>query len=424
MQVVKLVYRDGLGPTFGSLYAQPAVFLNTHGIKTFILSLAPLGEFIRKDLSKAWQARLQEFSQILPGMIERWPVFPSRFKGLCDDTFSLQIKLKFSTLFESECILHCGGAQAAYYALRARTKSKRSNIKIVFHSWGPLAEEFTYGLTGSENGDLGVENLKEKERLRQIEIEAYQNADAVICISDAMIHEAQIKHGVNKNRLFKIPCLVDSQRFKNGAGERSKLRNKLDLSNRFVVVFSGALDQWQKPDILFRIFKLIQAHLENAFFLILTPFQEKAKDLAIHHGLKSTDCAILHIPFKDVPGYLAASDLGLLARGLFESHSKVNLFSSPIKVPEYLVTGCPVVIGDGVGDMSGIVEREQLGLVSKTIESIEDFDKRLEDFLNSYLNSPEILRNRCIQYASNHFDMGNQLDLYLEVYQRLGLSTG
>jgi hypothetical protein len=76
-------------------------------------------------------------------------------------------------------------------------------------------------------------------------------------------------------------------------------------------------------------------------------------------GLPDDRVRVLRAPHSEVVGWLNASDAGILLR---ERHP-VNAVASPTKFAEYLLTGLPVVINDGIGDYSDFVARRDVGVL-------------------------------------------------------------
>jgi glycosyltransferase involved in cell wall biosynthesis len=94
------------------------------------------------------------------------------------------------------------------------------------------------------------------------------------------------------------------------------------------------------------------------FFLILTPDVDAASDLA-RRLLVEGRYRIRSASHAEVPGFLRASDLGILLR----APDPLNEVACPTKFAEYVMTGLPVLISAGIGDCSGFVATNRAGAV-------------------------------------------------------------
>ena len=417
MKVAFVVYRDSLGPVFGSLYAKPVELLRARGYDARIVCFEAIGHFLRGRQRSLWKRREAEFWNSINGQMSRLPVWPSRLASHIGDTLPIAFWLAATRSLAGPQILHCGGSLAAYHALKARDLLAGRRLRVVFHSWGPIADEYAYHVAGSKDAELAGRDARRYSELLRCEEYAYRNADAVVCISSYMQNYALEQIGVPESKLVQIPCYVDQSKFARSEAEREKLRDQMGWHTRKVVVFSGALHRWQKPEAIFEIFRHIKDREPRAFLLILTNHLDRAHALAERYGIAPTDISIRSVPFEEVADYLAAADLGLLTRGLCEAPSRVNLFSSPIKVPEYLSAGCPVVIGPGIGDMSNFVDQSEVGVAALASDGLADIAERACKLFAMNPDEALALRRRCVSTSAARFDIVRHIDAYEALYR-------
>lgn len=412
-----MVYRDGLGPVFGSLYARPAQVLRARGYDNEVVSMAPLGEYVRREQRRRWRQRRRTMSDVFAGPIHRIPVAPSRLQRFFSDSRSLAFHIRMRHRRRDLIVLHCGGALACNEALDARELLPGYKVRIVFHSLGPLADEFTYGMSANEKDPLPPQAQKEWERRDRIEERAYSHADSVVCISEAMKQHAVEFRGVDRGRIVKIPCLVDSPFFRQGMSARQRMRRSLGVEDRFVVVYMGALHPWQKPECIPAVFNAVLHSAPDAHLLVVTRETAKAERLMRAADLCADDWTLASGDYVRMPEYLAAADLGILLRGLFEGRTRVNAFSSPIKYAEYLASGVPVLLPDHVGDYSEWTREHGCGVVvpssstpSSLAEDIAAEIVRIRD------NRADLLRG-CTELAARRLDLTANIDLYDQAYR-------
>jgi glycosyltransferase involved in cell wall biosynthesis len=161
--------------------------------------------------------------------------------------------------------------------------------------------------------------------------------------------------------------------------KRQELRRTLGLEHRFVVVYSGNLaGKWQVPHRLVEMFLLIRRGIPDAFFLILTPEKDR-KRIAPHlqqAGLSAEHFSMHSCPHGDVVRYLCAGDVGLLLR---ERHP-ANEAGAPGKFAEYMLSGLPIVMTEGIGDFSEQVRDQPFACVLPGLDRLEDSTARIHAF--------------------------------------------
>ena len=212
-----------------------------------------------------------------------------------------------------------------------------------------------------------------------------------------------------------IPCCVDQERFRVAdVTSRDQVRAELNLTDRRVIAYIGALGGWYLTDEMAEF--LATAHRQHAatFSLILTQSEpgRMAKRLR-ELGVADQDYLVRKVPPEDVPRYLNAADIGLS----FIKPCYSKLSSSPTKIAEYLAGGLPVVSTAGIGDVDEILEGDNVGVV------IREFNR--EAYLRALLSIESMRRDenlsaRCRASAWSRFDLekvGGQR--YRRLYKRL-----
>ena len=93
----------------------------------------------------------------------------------------------------------------------------------------------------------------------------------------------------------------------------------------------------------------------------------------------------------------------------------MNTFSSPIKIPEYLAAGCPVLLGAHVGDFSELVRGQGLGVVAGEHEAADALAGRIWRTRPDW-RAPSV-RSHCVSVAAEHFGLRSNLRRYSAVYE-------
>ena len=132
-------------------------------------------------------------------------------------------------------------------------------------------------------------------------------------------------------------------------------------------------------------------------------------------GVPVEHMTIISVPHDRVPAYLAAGDGGLLLR----ERSLINEVASPVKFGEYLASGTPVIISDGIGDYSALTRRERVGLVLNSKWQDDIITARLQEFVVDYIGATTEWRSRCRQSAHQFLNLSQYVPKMAEVYRQL-----
>lgn len=86
----------------------------------------------------------------------------------------------------------------------------------------------------------------------------------------------------------------------------------------------------------------------------------------------------------------------------------------PTKIGEFLASGRPVIVSEGVGDLDQLLELTGTGIVIGHDQSLVGIADRLSSLISD-AETPE----RCRDLAMQHFDMEKSVDKYLNIYDRM-----
>jgi glycosyltransferase involved in cell wall biosynthesis len=128
-------------------------------------------------------------------------------------------------------------------------------------------------------------------------------------------------------------------------------------------------------------------------------------------GLDEAALTLLQVPYNDVPMYLGAADIALLVR----KRSIVNATASPVKLAEYMAAGLPVVMSDGIGDLSEAVSQNRLGCVLNDRDSAE----RLSVFIGEVQREAGTFRERIISWCEQNLSWSVHLPALVNLYESL-----
>jgi len=229
-----------------------------------------------------------------------------------------------------------------------------------------------------------------KDFYQRIESQVVERADIVLCVSNAFKKFLQTKYDL-KN-LMIIPTYVDTSRFNFSQSLREVYREKLKLSERTVLVYSGGVAPWQRIEDTIDLFIKLKKTVRNLFMLFLT--QEPARLWKIVDGkIHRDDLYVSQALHKEVPGYLCAADVGILMR----EDTLTNHVAAPIKFSEYICCGLPCIISKNIGDTAQVIREGNAGIILDTKERVPSFSE-FQKLLT--LNREEISKSMQQKYSS------------------------
>lgn len=255
-------------------------------------------------------------------------------------------------------------ARGACAGALAYKVSKETDIRFYVESFEPHA---AYML------DSGVWGRWDPRYLFQKKWEQKQKiyASALMPVSNNYKEEL-IKEGLDKDKIDVIPCCVNTELFAYNEKERNRIRKILNVKDTTVVgVYVGKFGGIYYGQKAFNMFKKIDDKSSKFHLLILTPNNEdEILKMAKEAGFSKEQLTVTLVPHTEVSKYLSASDIA------FSLHLPTinSLAFSPIKNGEYWANGLPIIISNGIGDDSGIIDKEKAGLVIDVNDKTKEFD--------------------------------------------------
>jgi len=415
-QVCFLTYRETLGPIFSSVYLMPAEELTRKGYEVSLLCFSSVGEFVKPALRRRFAELRADVEQRIGCTIRRLPTRSNAWDDSRVDRALIRVAAKCWSGVPVRGVLHTGGSRAVDLALTLRRK--RPDLKIVYHVWGPEAAEYMFG--AQHRGEDTPTATFRADRLHTGQARAMREADAVICISETMKQWAIESFDVCPRKVSVMPCFCDAVRAASASIARDTVRRALGYSaDDFVVAYCGSMLSWQLSPKAIRVLRLIQELGAQVKFLGLTMHVRSLERRVLESGFPAAQSHFLTVPHREVAGFLAAADLGILGRNLFEPQTLVSRVSSPIKFGEYLAAGTPVVLGEGIGDFSALTRAHRLGVVMPESPADDVSKRALQDHIAEYQHSQMTVRERCQRFAREYLDVRNWVASLDGIYQRL-----
>jgi glycosyltransferase involved in cell wall biosynthesis len=242
-------------------------------------------------------------------------------------------------------------------------------------------------------------------------------SDAVICVSQRLKDLLIARYRLTPDQSTKIsvfPSVGDPNVFQFDPDKREALRRDLGLERRYVVVYSGNLGaRWQLPDKLVEMFGLIRQIRPDAYFLILTP--EKDRHLIEPHlkgaRLSAADYGMHSCQHREVARYLCGGDVGLLLR----DRHLMNEVAAPGKFSEYMLTGLPIIMTEGIGDFSAQMRDSEFACVLPGLDELHAQRQRIQAFCGSEFTAGQ--RARLSRWAAERFSTELRIPQLVALYR-------
>lgn len=298
-------------------------------------------------------------------------------------------------------------------AMMAAWAKRRTGARLLFDIRGFMPEEYVEAGVWPAGGYI-YRLVKAQER------RLLMAADAFVVLTEQarriLFADDDARAGFATPRPVEvIPCCVDMQRF-GAAGDvsREEMRRQLNVSERRVIVYIGALGGWYLTEKMAEFLALAHRRDAKTFSLILTQSEPEMIARPLRElGVGGQDYFIRRVAPAEIPRYLRAADVGLsFIKAGFSKRS-----SSPTKIPEYLASGLPVICNTGIGDLDEQIETDRVGIV------IHEFDEAAYigalDAVDS-LRRDEGMAERCRESARRRFDLKRVGgERYRRLYRRL-----
>ncbi len=409
--VVYCVDREGLGAVFYSQVLQPLHGMNLAGVKVTCLVLCPIGDWIKPGPRSKWKNLLKECGREsgLPLYRIATSAFSKRSQLLDGLVTWLFIVLKFG--WSRPVIIQCRNLSAARVGLVVRRL--RPRVKVIYDSRTIDAAELEQRLERkklylSDNG-LSVGKLWQQQH------QVVSRADHVLCVSQPMADLYKNKFRLRPDKASVVPCTTVVEQAVRAQGNRNSVRELLKLSDRLVIAFYGSASVYQCLDESLTLFKQLHQRVPHLHLLALSSDVDLQKKLA--KELPSGVFSFFSLAPQEAFHYLVSADVGLLIREPIE----INRVASPVKLAEFLACGVPVLVTEGVGDYSTLVDKSGCGLVVKypgtsDIEEITYFLKEVE-------TQRALFQEKCTSLARAELDVGKRIEHSKSLYRLLAHSA-
>lgn len=188
----------------------------------------------------------------------------------------------------------------------------------------------------------------------------------------------------------------------------------ISKSNKsFVLGYIGTVGGYYMFDEVLSCFAMLKNLQADARLLIVNRDQhDYIKNRLVAFGLPDSMVELTSANHHEMPIYISRMDAGIF----FYRPSFSKLATAPTRLAEFLGCGKPCLTNTGVGDMTEVLESEDVGV------AIKSFDKEsISDALNKILamvsnrKTPE----KCVKAAHHYFSLDSGVRKYSKIYDDL-----
>jgi glycosyltransferase involved in cell wall biosynthesis len=226
-----------------------------------------------------------------------------------------------------------------------------TGCRLIFDVRGLMAEEYVDAGRWRQGG-------VPYRLTRAVQRAGLERADGIVILSEAV--RPYLFGADRRPRTHVIPCCADLERLDEQSGAREATRGELGIGHRRVMVYVGKFTGWYMEREMVEFFAAARRLDPALLFLVLTQADQDVlrRELA-RAGINEDDVLVTRAEPEEVGRYLAAADFGISF--IRRSFSKIS--SSPTKMGEYLGAGLPVVSSAGIGDVDGLLEGGEVGVL-------------------------------------------------------------
>lgn len=242
------------------------------------------------------------------------------------------------------------GVMATWMALRMR--DRKLVKRVCFDGRGAYAAEWEEYRIIDDDALIS--------QFRPLENEAVRNSDFRLSVSNALVAHWRERYGYQGEEHVVIPCTLgkDFRPFPLDAALSWRASVGIPL-DAVLLAYSGSTAGWQSFSLLKELLTMTMRENNSIHVLFLSQRVPEVVELA---ELFPGRVHCMWLSANQVQDVLWECDHGILLR----EATLTNKVSSPTKFAEYLASGSRVVISPSIGDLSALVEREDLGAVFRT----------------------------------------------------------
>ena len=203
-------------------------------------------------------------------------------------------------------------------------KNNNQGIKFVFEAHQILSQNYC------REGEY-----KKAKEMKELEDFVFSNADDLICITSTLSSEIK--------KVF--PTCTNNHHILPVGFNKDFLNIEQNTNIKYDVIYSGNFSQWKGLDVLVEAISIIKHQYNRDIKAVLIgandqtkqQYEDQAKELGVFDNIE----IVKKVEHKKIYNYIAQSTVGVLSN---KYDADGLLFTSPLKLYEYLGSGLKVVV--------------------------------------------------------------------------------
>lgn len=239
----------------------------------------------------------------------------------------------------------------------------------------------------------------------------FESAAAIVSLTHAGVREFpglgyRIRPGIP---IEVIPTCTDLDRFAPGPRDAA-LESRFGLAGHMVLGCVGTMSNWYLREPMLDYLAFLLRRINRLKVLAVTGEDHEAlRDHAQRRGVSPDRLVLTRTTFSQMPDMFRLMDVGMFfIKPVFSKKG-----SAATKLGEFLASGVPVIINEGVGDSAEIVRNERAGIVLPRLDP-ETFEETFGQ-ARALFDDAEV-RRRCRQAALTVFDQAAGAAKYEAIY--------
>jgi glycosyltransferase involved in cell wall biosynthesis len=233
-------------------------------------------------------------------------------------------------------------------------------------------------------------------------------ADAVVSLTHAAQREIESFDYLSGRvpPITIIPTCADLDRFTPDAAGRG---------GPFVLGYVGNVAHWYMFDEVLRCYKALLEIEPGARLLVVNRGQhDDIREQMRAAALPAASVELVAAEHRQMPGLVRRMSAAVMMARPAYSH----LARAPTKLAEFLGCGVPCLSNSGIGDVTDILEGQQVGIVLKELDDAHRIEAMRS--LVRLSREPAVVE-RCVATARSNFSLESGVAAYRGLYARLSV---
>jgi glycosyltransferase involved in cell wall biosynthesis len=247
---------------------------------------------------------------------------------------------------------------------------------------------------------------------KRIELRLVYASSSIITTSVPFRDHVRVELHAHASKIRMIPNCVNTDRFSPDQEKRKEVRARYGLTDKLVLVHSGAFGTPQDLPVIGRyLLKWMRFANVKAHLVILCGTREylpHIRGVLAMVGVPAEAYTLINPLFYEVPELLLLGDIGLH----LETMAIATPYCIAVKDGEYMASGLPVVVTPWLRGIRGLIEEYDAGIVVDPGGE----DCRAEE---RFIHSRDRMRENGLRLVKERLSLNNSVEEFLDLYSAL-----